>query len=109
LNRPVKIIIHENSLVARIAAHKLKEKKVAVTIGKRIFLYGVSKENFLNDQSWLCHELAHTAQCQRFGVLRFLFLYFWESLKNGYYNNKFEIEARAKEADTTLLSEYAIS
>lgn len=108
MKRSIKIVIHENALVARLAARKLKEKKVAVTIGKHIFLYGADKKIFLSDKQWLCHELAHVAQFQRFGLFRFLFLYFFESLKNGYFNNRFEAEARAKEADETLLNSYAI-
>jgi len=103
LKHPTKIIIHENSPVARLAAYKLKEPKVAVTIGRHIFLYGTTKKKFLSDTHWLCHELAHVAQFQRFGILRFLFLYFFESLKNGYVHNKFEIEARAKETEESLL------
>ncbi|ALI98549.1 hypothetical protein [Rufibacter tibetensis] len=86
--------IIENSPFARIARWKLKSSNVAMVLGKTIHLSGVSKENFLQDSPWVAHELCHVRQFQEHGFLRFLWLYLVESLRVGYYNNKYEVEAR---------------
>jgi len=84
----------EKSLFARIARMVLKSSNVAMVIGKTIYLSGVSRENFLKDESWLAHELCHIRQFQEHGFFRFLWLYLKESWRVGYYNNKYEVEAR---------------
>lgn len=43
------------------------------------------------------HELCHLEQIRREGRLRFAVGYLWESLLHGYWNNKYEIAARAAE------------
>jgi hypothetical protein len=86
--------IVENSLFARIARWKLKSSNVAMVLGKTIHLSGVSKENFLRDTPWVAHELCHVRQFQEHGYLKFLWLYLVESLRVGYYHNKYEVEAR---------------
>ena len=87
-------IISENSVIARLARYKLKSANVAMVIGNKIYLSGVSKDDFLKDEAWLQHELIHIRQFQEHGFFRFLYLYLIESLKKGYYNNKYEVEAR---------------
>jgi hypothetical protein len=89
--------IKENSLIARFAAIILKGKRVAVTIGRTIYLTGANKQEFLADPKWLAHELAHVAQFKKYGFIKFLFLYLKESMVRGYHNNKFEAEAREAE------------
>jgi hypothetical protein len=89
--------IKENSLLARIAAWKLNSRQAAIVFGKTIHLCRTSKKEFLNDKQWLRHELKHIEQFQRYGFIRFIFLYLWEWIKNGYTNNRFEVEARASE------------
>lgn len=89
--------IKENSLLARIAAKKLKADKVAMVIGKTIYLHNTKREDFLLDARWVKHEMAHIEQYKRLGIVKFLFLYTWYSMKYGYHNNPFEIEAREKE------------
>jgi hypothetical protein len=93
----VKIIIKEKSFIAYIAAKILQEKRMAVTIGRTIHLWNARKGDLIENKRWLRHELVHVQQFMRIGFVKFLFLYLWESLKNGYLQNKFEIEARAKE------------
>jgi hypothetical protein len=44
------------------------------------------------------HERCHWLQYQRHGRLRFSLLYLWESIRRGYWANRFEVEARAAEA-----------
>lgn len=89
--------IKENSLLARIAAFKLGTKRVAMVIGNTIHLYNTTKEEFLNDKRWLKHELCHIRQFKQHGYFIFIIKYVWESIKKGYYNNRFEAEARAAE------------
>ena len=89
--------IRENSFLARIAARKLKANSVAMVIGNTIHLHNVTREIFLQDERWLKHEMAHVEQYKRYGLLRFLLLYTWYSIKFGYTNNPFEIEARERE------------
>lgn len=89
--------IKENSWLAKIAALKLRTNSVAMVIGNTIHLYNTSKEEFLENKRWLKHELCHLQQFKQHGYIMFVIKYLWESLKNGYYNNKFEIEARKAE------------
>jgi hypothetical protein len=90
-------IIKENSWLAKIAAWKLKTDAVAMVLGKTIHLHNTSKTDFLKDQRWLNHELCHIRQFQQYGYFNFVVKYLWESLRNGYYNNRFEVEARKAE------------
>lgn len=84
----------ERSLFARIARMVLKSNNVAMVLGKRIHLSGVSRDAFLKDEGWVAHELCHIRQFQEHGFFRFLWLYLRESMRVGYYNNKYEVEAR---------------
>jgi hypothetical protein len=61
--------IKESSGFARIARLVLKSRNVAMVLGNTIHLSGVSREAFLA-------------------------LYLLESIKHGYYNNRFEVAAR---------------
>jgi hypothetical protein len=90
-------IIKENSCVAKIAAKKIKQNAVAIVLGKTIYLHNVSATDLLQNEKWLKHELCHVQQFKQHGYLGFIVKYLWESLKKGYYNNKFEIEARNAE------------
>jgi hypothetical protein len=96
------ICIKENSFIARVAALFLHENRMAITIGKTIYLWKASREDFLKNEKWLQHELVHIQQFHRHGFSKFLFLYLWQLIKNGYGNNKFEIEARAKEDNPVI-------
>lgn len=89
--------IKENSLLARIAAGKLGTGNVAMVLGSTIHLYGVTKDAFLKNEQWLKHELCHVQQFKQYGYTGFIIKYLWESIKHGYHNNKYEIEARTAE------------
>ncbi len=89
--------IKENSWVAKLAAKKLGTKNVALVIGNTIHLHNTTKQQFLKDERWLRHELCHIKQFKQNGYGAFMVKYLWESIKHGYYNNKFEIEARDAE------------
>ena len=86
--------IVERSPFARIARTVLKSRNVAMVLGKSIHLSGVDRQTFLEDKGWFEHELCHVRQFQEYGFFRFLWLYLKESWRVGYYNNKFEVEAR---------------
>lgn len=101
--------IKEDSLFARVAAKKLKGKRMAMVLGSTIHLYGVSKADFLNNDTWLRHELKHVEQFRQHGYLPFLIKYVWQSFKHGYYKCSFEQEARAAENDEFLLAKYKLS
>ena len=89
--------IRENSWIAKLAARKLRSKSVAIVIGKTIHLYNISKEDFLKDKRWVKHEICHINQFKKYGLLSFIIMYLWEILMQGYYNNKYEVEARNAE------------
>jgi hypothetical protein len=98
----VKYYIKENSLLARIAARRLKQDKLAMVLGKTILLHDTGTQEFINNRKWIRHELAHVQQFKQHGFLPFLVKYLLESIKNGYYNNKYEVAARAAEEDDSL-------
>jgi hypothetical protein len=95
-NKPV-FFIKENSWLAKIAAKKLGADAVAMVIRKTIHLHGTTKKQFLADERWVKHELCHIKQYKENGTVLFLIKYLWESLRKGYYHNKFEVEAREAE------------
>ena len=90
-------VIRERSWVARLAAWKLRASSVAIVVGKTIHLHNVSKDNFLKDEQWFKHEYCHLRQFKQHGFLPFIGKYLWESIRHGYFNNKYEVEARAAE------------
>lgn len=89
--------IKENSPLAAIAAFKLQSTAVAMVLGKTIHLHGTTTKNFLKNERWLKHELCHVKQFEQHGFFPFIAKYLWESIRTGYYNNKYEAEARAAE------------
>ena len=97
LNELAQTRIRENSWIARLAAKKLKSASAAIVIGSTIHLYNTSKKDFILNQKWVKHELCHIRQFRQFGMVRFIFMYLYESIKNGYYGNKFETAAREAE------------
>lgn len=95
----MKFRVAENSLIAYIASIILKEKKMAIVLGSTIYLHQIKKIDFLKSKKHLAHEMCHIKQFAEHGTIRFLFLYLVESIKNGYRNNKYEIEARNAELE----------
>lgn len=93
----VNFYIKENSWLAKIAARKLGTKAVAMVLGKTIHLHNTTKAEFLSDKKWVKHELCHIRQYREHGYLLFVVKYLWESVRKGYYNNRFEVEARKAE------------
>jgi hypothetical protein len=98
------VTIKENSWLAKMAAYRLKSKKVAMVVGQTIYLYNTTKEDFLRNPKWLRHEVAHVKQFAQYGFFKFIFLYLFETFNKGYQYNKYELEAKKKETDNTILS-----
>jgi hypothetical protein len=92
-----RIPVRAASFLARIAAYLLRANQLAMVIGSTIYLHGVDVNTFRANASWVRHELCHVEQYRRYGVVPFLCLYLWESMRVGYYRNRFEVEARAAE------------
>jgi len=107
-NQKIIVTIKEDSLWARMATWRLKSKAVAMVFGRTIHLWGVTRSGFLASPSWVRHELKHVEQYQKLGKLGFLWQYIIESIRNGYYRNKFEVEARHAEKEDTHLSRFEI-
>jgi hypothetical protein len=99
-----KVKIKENSWLAKIAAKKLHCRSVAMVIGKTIHLHNSTREEFLKNKKWVRHEVAHVKQYLELGLVRFIILYLLETFNKGYENNGFEVDARQKERDSSILS-----
>lgn len=93
----LQVNIKENSWLAKLAAWKLGVDNVALTLGTTIHLHKASAEVLINDERWVRHELKHVEQFLKYGYIKFIFLYVMESIRNGYENNRFEVEAREAE------------
>ncbi len=91
--------IKENSWIAKIAAKKLNTPNVAIVLGNTIYLHNTTRLQFLNNEKWVKHETCHIGQFKKNGFLIFMLKYLWGSIVHGYYNNKYEAEARLAEED----------
>lgn len=91
------IKIRERSWKAKIAARWLRVDNVAFTLGHTIHLHNASRQEFLRDERWVKHELKHVEQFAQHGFVPFIFKYTIESIRKGYRNNKYEVEAREAE------------
>ncbi len=104
----IEVHIKENAWLARLAAAKLGVSEVAIVINRTIYLHNATAATLLANKRWLCHELKHVEQYQAYGVCLFLWKYLLSSLRHGYKQNKFEIEACEAESDVKLLDKYSI-
>ena len=93
-----RVKVREGSFMARIAAWVLKSSRMAMVIGDTIHLHNTSKKEFLSDERWIKHELCHIDQYKQYGITGFIVRYLVESIRKGYHNNKFEVEARRAES-----------
>jgi hypothetical protein len=96
---PPQVHIVENAWLAKLAAKKMRSRQVALVLGKKIYLWGTSKQQFLANEKWVRHEMAHIAQYQQYGTIPFLCMYGWEWIRHGYFHNRFEVAARAAETE----------
>jgi hypothetical protein len=86
----------------------MKADRVAMVIGKTIHLHNTSRQQFLDKPRWVRHEVAHVYQWLEHGYLSFAFQYLLESFRNGYFNNRFEVEARMRENDFDIMKDVQI-
>jgi hypothetical protein len=98
----LEIKIKENSWLAKLASKKLGTNNCAIVWKQTVHLYNASKGELLQNEAWLRHELAHVTQWKQHGTWRFLLKYSWYSIRFGYYNNPFEIEARHAEKGESI-------
>jgi hypothetical protein len=98
---PPGVHLKENSWRARLACRIMKAYSVAIVFGNTIHLWNITTAEFMRNKRLVRHELKHVEQYQRLGYLRFLVQYLWESWRKGYYQNRFEVEARAAEMEVT--------
>jgi hypothetical protein len=101
----LKLTVHikENSSIAACAAFIMKSQTMAITIGNTIYLHGTTIDSFFNNKEWLTHEVAHVHQFATCNKWIFIIQYCIEWLKRGYFNNKYEVAARANEKNFQLL------
>ena len=83
-----------NSPLARVARAVLGARSVAMVVGQTVHLSGATRAEFLADAEWVAHEEVHIRQFREHGTVPFLWKYLLESVRVGYFNNRFEIEAR---------------
>lgn len=100
------VYVRERSIYASLAARKLSYSRIAIVLGRTIHLHGVTKQAFFASERWVIHELVHVEQYQRYGSIRFLWLYFIGWLRFGYFNHPLEREARSREQEIALLARY---
>ncbi len=103
-----KIYIKQGSKIAKWAAGNLNSQDVAIVIWNTIFIYGTTVEDFLQNKRWLRHEIEHVHQWRRNGFFLYIIKYLYYSLRYGYHDNPYEVQARKAEWDTGALDEYVI-
>ncbi len=94
---PDNVRIKENSWIAKLASKKLKTNNMAIVIGKTIHLHNATQSDLLQNEKWLKHEMCHISQFQQYGFIAFILRYLWQSFKNGYHYNLYEVAAREAE------------
>ncbi len=85
-----KVRVKEGGLVGLLL--KLFKVKGICFFRKIYYVKGSIKDN-IQMGKFLAHELTHTLQYRREGVLPFLIKYIKETLKNGYHKSRYEEEA----------------
>ena len=74
------------------------------TIGGLTVGYGIYVKKGYTTESLICHELVHVKQYEDAGgVYKFLVKYINETSKVGYWDNKYEVEARVKAEIYTVM------
>lgn len=97
LRTALEAVIGEPVSHVRIIEHSLyawlHRRAIATTRRRRIYLLG-SAEDFFDDPWLMLHEYCHVLKQWETGDLTLL-RYGLECLRNGYWNNRFEVAARA--------------
>ena len=65
-------------------------------------------DQFLQNEKWVLHEVAHVLQFKQYGLFCFMCMYIFDTIKKGYKMSKWEIAARKAEDDPKFLNQYKI-
>ena len=87
------IVFYESS-IAKLW-HAVSRKYIAFTIGPLVF--AVARRTDRNIRTLLAHEAKHVEQWRRYWYVGFLPIYFYYTIRYGYWDNPLEQEARAAE------------
>jgi hypothetical protein len=82
-----------NHWFAKLLAKINKSKGYAITFGQTAY-YSVSKERVEADPKWIAHENQHKKQYKDEGFIKFIIKYLYYSIRYGYKDNPYEVEAR---------------
>jgi Domain of unknown function (DUF4157) len=97
LRRALEAVLGESVSQVRIIEHslyaRLHPRAIATTRRRRIYLRG-SAQDFFGNPWLMLHEYCHVLRQWQPGELT-LARYGLECLRHGYWNNRFEVEARA--------------
>ncbi|HEY6517522.1 MAG TPA: DUF4157 domain-containing protein [Steroidobacteraceae bacterium] len=97
LRTALEAVVGESVSHVRIIEHslyvRLHPRAIATTRRRRIYLRGSAQE-FFGDPWLMLHEFCHVLKQWEPGDLT-VARYCLESLRHGYWNNRFEVEARA--------------
>lgn len=86
-----------NSIIARSVAWLKNKKTWAITVSQNTTWYSVKSPFDVSDQ-WRRHEERHKEQYKGFKTRVHYWLAYWkENRAVGYYNNKYEVDARKAE------------
>jgi hypothetical protein len=85
-----------NHWIAKIFGKLNRSNSYAVTFGQTAY-YSVSEEEVLKSPKWIKHENRHKEQYAEYGFFKFLVKYIYYSIRYGYEDNPFEIDARKAE------------
>jgi len=92
--RLVKMADVYNSKVAKLLAKIMKKQGMALVIGQTVY-YSMSEAEV--GPRLRRHENRHKQQYKENGFFKFIFLYIFYTIKYGYRNNPFEVDARNHE------------
>lgn len=85
-----------NSWIGKLVGKFNSSDNFAITIGQTTY-YSSDEQYVKTRPNWQRHEDCHKRQWAKYGRIRFAVLYLYYSARYGYWNNPFEVEARAAE------------
>lgn len=91
--KTIKIKTVDNSLILKVF---FGSWVTAFTLGRTIRCRGKYNDLKLETQN---HENIHVAQYEKYGIIKFLYIYFIKEFKKSYRQKTFEVEAYGNQAD----------
>ena len=67
---------------------------IAITLTSKLVCY--REEKWKNHEGCRAHEAVHCKQIRENGWLKFMATYIWYSIRHGYHDNPYEIQARSE-------------